>query len=178
LPRFAARAVKCQGAAAKEWLADREAELLPVPYYHLVFTLPAPIADIAYYNKAVIYGILFKTAAETLLTIAADPQHLGARIGLTAVLHSWGSALTHHPHVHIIVPGGGISLDGQRWISLSLLRRPHDHHRDLRARLWTAVSPGSSYSHRQLMIAVARSQRFNPARSAACRRPAAGPFGQ
>ncbi len=108
---------KCQGAAAKEWLAEREAELLPVPYYHVVFTLPAPIADIAYQNKAVIYDILFKAAAETLVTIAADPKHLGARIGLTAVLHSWGSALTHHPHVHIIVPGGGISLDGQRWIS-------------------------------------------------------------
>ena len=108
---------KCQGAAAKEWLAEREAELLPVPYYHVVFTLPAPIADIAYHNKAVIYGILFKAAAETLVTIAADPKYLGARIGLTAVLHSWGSALTHHPHVHIIVPGGGISLDGQRWIS-------------------------------------------------------------
>jgi hypothetical protein len=107
---------KCQGAAAREWLAEREAELLPVPYYHVVFTLPAPIADIAYQNKAVIYGILFKAAAETLITIAADPKHLGARIGLTAVLHSWGSALTHHPHVHIIVPGGGISLDGQRWI--------------------------------------------------------------
>ena len=108
---------KCQAAAAKEWLADRQAELLPVPYYHVVFTMPAPIADIAYYNKAVIYGILFKAAAETLITIAADPKHLGARIGLTAVLHRWGSALTHHPHVHIIVPGGGLSLDGQRWIS-------------------------------------------------------------
>jgi hypothetical protein len=108
---------KCQAAAAREWLADREAELLPVPYYHVVFTLPAPIADIAYHNKAAIYGILFKTAAETLITIAADPKHLGAQIGLTAVLHSWGSALTHHPHVHIIVPGGGISLDGERWIS-------------------------------------------------------------
>jgi hypothetical protein len=108
---------KCQGAAAKEWLAEREAELLPVPYYHVVFTLPAPIADIAYHNKAVIYGILFKAAAETLITIAADPKHLGTRIGLTAVLHSWGSALTHHPHVHIIVPGGGIALDGQRWTS-------------------------------------------------------------
>jgi Putative transposase/Transposase zinc-binding domain len=108
---------KCQAAAAKEWLADRQAELLPVPYYHVVFTMPAPIADIAYYNKAVIYDILFKAAAETLITIAADPKHLGARIGLTAVLHSWGSALTHHPHVHIIVPGGGLSLDGQRWIS-------------------------------------------------------------
>src|SRR5258708_4557824 len=108
---------KCRGAAAKEWLAERAAELLPVPYYHVVFTLPAPIADIAYHNKAVIYGILFKAAAETLVTIAADPKYLGARIGLTAVLHSWGSALTHHPHVHIIVPGGGIALDGERWIS-------------------------------------------------------------
>jgi hypothetical protein len=108
---------KCQGLAAKEWLADREAELLPVPYYHVVFTLPAAIADIAYHNKAVVYDLLFKAAAETLVTIAADPKHLGARIGFTAVLHSWGSALTHHPHVHIIVPGGGISLDGQRWIS-------------------------------------------------------------
>jgi hypothetical protein len=108
---------KCQGLAAKEWLAEREAELLPVPYYHLVFTLPAAIADIAYPNKAAIYSLLFKAAAETLVTIAADPKHLGARIGLTAVLHTWGSALTHHPHVHIIVPGGGISPDGQRWIS-------------------------------------------------------------
>jgi hypothetical protein len=108
---------KCQGAAAKEWLAEREAELLPVPYYHVVFTLPAPISDIAYQNKAVIYDILFKAAAETLITIAADPKHLGARIGLTSVLHTWGSALTHHPHVHIIVPGGGISLDGTRWVS-------------------------------------------------------------
>jgi hypothetical protein len=108
---------RCQAIAAKEWLADREAELLPVPYYHVVFTLPAAIGDIAYQNKAVIYGILFKAAAETLITIAADPKHLGARIGLTAVLHTWGSALTHHPHVHIIVPGGGISQDGQRWIA-------------------------------------------------------------
>jgi hypothetical protein len=108
---------KCQGAAAKEWLAERQAELLPVPYYHVVFTLPAQIADIAYQNKAVIYAILFKAAAETLITIAADPKHLGAKIALTAVLHTWGSALTHHPHVHIVVPGGGISLDGQRWIS-------------------------------------------------------------
>src|SRR6266403_2363649 len=108
---------KCQGAVAKAWLADREAELLPVAYYHVVFTLPAPIADIAYQNKAEIYRILFKAAAETLITIAADPKHLGARIGLTAVLHTWGSALTHHPHVHMIVPGGGISLDGKRWVS-------------------------------------------------------------
>jgi hypothetical protein len=90
---------------------------LPVPYYHVVFTLPAPIADIAYQNKAEIYAILFKAAAQTLLTIAADPKHLGARVGLTAVLHTWGSALTHHPHVHCIVPGGGLSLDGQRWVS-------------------------------------------------------------
>ena len=108
---------KCQGAAAKDWLAEREAELLPVPYFHVVFTLPAPIGDIAYQNKAVVYDILFKAAAETLITIAADPKHLGARIGLTAVLHTWGSALTHHPHVHIIVPGGGLSPGGERWIS-------------------------------------------------------------
>ena len=108
---------KCQGAAAKEWLAEREAELLPVPYFHVVFTLPGPIADIAYQNKAVIYDLLFKAAAEATLTIAADPKHLGASIGITAVLHTWGSALTHHPHVHMIVPGGGIALDGQRWIA-------------------------------------------------------------
>jgi hypothetical protein len=101
---------KCQGAAAKEWLAEREAELLPVPYYHVVFTLPAQIGDIAYQNKAVIYGLLFKASAETLITIAADPKHLGARIGVMSVLHSWGSALTHHPHIHMIVPGGGFSL--------------------------------------------------------------------
>jgi predicted Zn-ribbon and HTH transcriptional regulator len=108
---------KCQGAAAKDWLAEREAELLPVPYYHLVFTLPAVIADIAYQNKAVVYDLLFKVSAETMLTIAADPKHLGARIGITSVLHSWGSAMTHHPHVHMIVPGGGISPDGQHWVS-------------------------------------------------------------
>ena len=108
---------KCQGAAAKQWLADREAELLPVPYYHVVFTLPAAIADIAYQNKAVVYDLLFKVSAETMLTIAADPKHLGGRIGITSVLHTWGSALIHHPHVHMIVPGGGISPDGQRWVS-------------------------------------------------------------
>jgi hypothetical protein len=108
---------KCQGAAAKEWLAEREADLLPVPYYHVVFTLPAPIADIAYQNKAVVYDLLFKVSAETMLTIALDPKHLGARIGITSVLHTWGSAMTHHPHVHMIVPGGGISADGQRWVS-------------------------------------------------------------
>jgi len=108
---------KCQGAAAREWLAAREAELLPVPYFHVVFSLPAQIADIAYHNKAAIYDILFKASAETLITIAADPKHLGARIGVLSVLHTWGSALTHHPHVHMIVPGGGISLDGERWIA-------------------------------------------------------------
>jgi hypothetical protein len=108
---------KCQGAAAKHWLAARQGELLPVAYYHVVFTLPAPLADIAYQNKAVVYDLLFKAAARTLITIAADPKHLGARIGLTAVLHTWGSALTHHPHVHMIVPGGGISPGGDSWIS-------------------------------------------------------------
>ena len=107
---------KCQGAAAKDWLAARETDLLRVSYFHVVFTLPAEIAPIAYQNKAVVYDLLLRTAAETLLTIAADPKHLGARIGATAVLHTWGSAMTHHPHVHMIVPGGGISLDGTRWI--------------------------------------------------------------
>jgi hypothetical protein len=107
---------KCQGQVARDWLAARQAELLPVPYYHVVFTLPAPIADIAYQNKAVIYNLLFKASAETVLTIAADTKHLGARLGLTSVLHTWGSAMTHHPHIHMIVPGGGISLDGQRWL--------------------------------------------------------------
>ncbi len=105
------------GAAAREWLAEREAELLPVPYFHVVFSLPAKIADIAYQNKAAIYDILFKASAETMITIAADPKHLGARIGVLSVLHTWGSALNHHPHVHMIVPGGGISLDGARWVA-------------------------------------------------------------
>ena len=108
---------KCQGAAAKDWLAAREADLLPVGYFHLVFTLPAEIAGIAYQNKTVVYDLLFRAAAETLLTIAADPKHLGARIGATAVLHTWGSAMTHHPHVHMIVPGGGIALDGSKWVA-------------------------------------------------------------
>ena len=107
---------KCQGAAAREWLAAREAELLPVPYYHVVFSLPAQIADIAYQNKAVIYDLLFKASSEAMLTIAADPKHLGARIGFLSVLHTWGSPMTHHPHVHMIVPGGGFSLDGRRWV--------------------------------------------------------------
>ena len=105
---------KCQGAAARQWLAEREAELLPLPYYHVVFTLPSAISAVAWQNKAEVYGLLFKAASETMLTIAADPKHLGARIGMTAVLHTWGSALTHHPHVHMIVPGGGLSLDGER----------------------------------------------------------------
>jgi len=108
---------KCQGAAAREWMEDRESELLPVPYFHIVFTLPVAIGDIAYQNKAVIYDLLFKAAAEAMLTIAADPKHLGARIAITAVLHTWGSAMTHHPHVHMIVPGGGLSPDGKRWIA-------------------------------------------------------------
>jgi hypothetical protein len=108
---------KCQGSAARRWLENRQADLLPVDYYHVVFTLPAPISDIAYQNKAVIYNLLFKATAETLLTIAADPKRLGARLGITAVLHTWGSALTHHPHLHCIVPGGGLSLDGQRWVA-------------------------------------------------------------
>jgi hypothetical protein len=108
---------KCQSTAAFRWLQARQAELLPVDYYHVVFTLPAPVGDIAYQNKAVIYAILFKAAAETLLTIAADPKHLGARIGVTSVLHTWGSSLTHHPHIHCIVPGGGLSLDGERWVA-------------------------------------------------------------
>ena len=108
---------KCQGAAARTWLAEREADLLPVGYFHVVFTLPAEVADIAWQNKAVVYDLLFRAASETMLTIAADPKHLGARIGITAVLHSWGSALTHHPHVHMIVPGGGIAPGEDRWVS-------------------------------------------------------------
>ncbi len=108
---------KCQAAASRDWLDDRRAELLPVPYFHVVFTLPAEIADMAFTNKRVMYGILFKASAEATLTIAADPKHLGAKIAITSVLHTWGSAMTHHPHVHMIVPGGGVSLDGQKWIS-------------------------------------------------------------
>jgi len=108
---------KCQSSAAQRWLDARQVDLLPVEYYHVVFTLPAPIADIAYQNKAVVYGLLFDLAAEVLLTIAADPKHLGARIGATLVLHTWGSALTHHPHVHGIVPGGGLASDGKTWVA-------------------------------------------------------------
>ena len=108
---------KCQSTAAKRWLDARQADLLPVEYYHVVFTLPAPIADLAYQNKAEFYGLLFDMAAEVLQTIAADPKHLGARIGATLVLHTWGSALTHHPHVHGIVPGGGLAPDGKTWVA-------------------------------------------------------------
>ena len=107
---------KCQSSAAQRWLEARQADLLPVDYYHLVFTLPAPLSALAYTNKELMYGLLFDLAAETLRTIAADPKHLGARIGLTLVLHTWGSALTHHPHVHGIVPGGGLALDAERWV--------------------------------------------------------------
>ncbi len=107
---------KCQGSAAQRWLDARSADLLPVDYYHVVFTLPAPLSALAYTNKELMYGLLFDVAADTLRTIAADPKHLGARIGITLVLHTWGSALTHHPHVHGIVPGGGLALDADRWI--------------------------------------------------------------
>ena len=108
---------RCQGAAARTWLEAREADLLPVGYFHVVFTLPAEVAAVALQNKALVYDLLFKAASETMLTIASDPKHLGARIGITAVLHTWGSAMTHHPHIHMIVPGGGIARDGTRWIS-------------------------------------------------------------
>jgi hypothetical protein len=108
---------KCQGPAARDWMAARSEDVLPVEYFHVVFTLPAEIARIAYWNKKAVYDLLFKASAETLTTIAADPRHLGARIGMTSVLHTWGSALTHHPHVHIIAPGGGLSPDGTRWIA-------------------------------------------------------------
>src|ERR1700754_3180182 len=108
---------KCQASAAHRWLEARQADLLPVEYFHVVFTLPAPISAIAWYNKRIIYGLLLDIAADTLRTIAADPRHLGARIGATLVLHTWGSALTHHPHAHGIVPGGGLSPDGERWIA-------------------------------------------------------------
>jgi Zn finger protein HypA/HybF involved in hydrogenase expression len=108
---------KCQASSALRWLEARQVDLLPVEYFHVVFTLPEPVSAIAYYNKREIYTILFKVAAQTLLTIGADPKHLGAKLGLTLVLHTWGSSLTHHPHVHGIVPGGGLSVDGEHWIS-------------------------------------------------------------
>ena len=108
---------KCQSLARAEWLAERQAELLPVPYFHVVFTVPAAVAEIAFHNKAAVYAIVFRAAAQTLCTIAADPRHLGAEIGVVAVLHTWGQNLHHHPHVHCVVPGGGLSLDGTRWIA-------------------------------------------------------------
>jgi len=108
---------KCQGPAARDWMAARAEDLLPVEYFHVVFTLPAEIAQIAFWNKRAIYGLLFRASAETVMTIAADPKRLGARIGMTSVLHTWGSALTHHPHIHMIVPGGGLSSDGTRWVA-------------------------------------------------------------
>jgi hypothetical protein len=110
---------RCQGSAAREWLAAREAELLPVPYFHVVFSLPAQIAKIAYQNKGPVYDLLFKVSADVMTTIAADPAHLGAKIAITSVLHTWGSAMMHHPHVHMIVPGGGLSPDGAKWIRAS-----------------------------------------------------------
>jgi hypothetical protein len=108
---------KCQAGAAKTWLAAREAELLPVRYFHLVFTLPKQIADIAHQNKREIYNLLMRASADTVIKIAADPKHLGAKVGITSVLHTWGSAMTHHPHVHMIVPGGGFSTDGSKWVT-------------------------------------------------------------
>ena len=110
---------RCQGSAAREWFAAREAELLPVPYFHVVFSLPAEIAEIAYQNKGLVYDLLFKVSADVMTTIAADPEHLGAKIAITSVLHTWGSAMMHHPHVHMIVPGGGLSPDGTKWIRAS-----------------------------------------------------------
>ncbi len=107
---------KCQAPAARDWMAARAEDLLPVEYFHLVFTLPAEIARIAYWNKKAVYGLLFRASAETVMTIAADPKRLGARVGMTSVLHTWGSALTHHPHIHMIVPGGGLSPDGMNWV--------------------------------------------------------------
>jgi len=108
---------KCQGLARAQWLADRQAELLDVPYFHVVFTVPEAVAAIAFQNQTAVYDILFRAAAETLRTIAADPQHLGAEIGFLAVLHTWGQNLLHHPHLHCLVPGGGIAPDGQSWIA-------------------------------------------------------------
>jgi hypothetical protein len=107
---------KCQGPAARDWMAARAENLLPVEYFHVVFTLPAEIAQIAFWNKKAVYDLLFRASAETVMTIAADPKRMGAQMGMTSVLHTWGSALTHHPHIHMIVPGGGLSPDGTRWV--------------------------------------------------------------
>ena len=108
---------KCQGPAARDWMEARAEDLLPVEYFHVVFTIPAEIAKIAYWNKKAVYGLLFKASAKTVMTIAADPKRMGAKVGMTSVLHTWGSALTHHPHIHMIVPGGGLSMDGNRWVA-------------------------------------------------------------
>tara|TARA_R110000737_G_scaffold140862_1_gene171636 strand:- start:284 stop:1477 length:1194 start_codon:yes stop_codon:yes gene_type:complete len=108
---------KCQGPAARDWMAARAEDLLPIEYFHVVFTLPAEIARIAYWNKKAVYGLLFRASAQAVMTIAADPKRMGAKVGMTSVLHTWGSALTHHPHVHMIVPGGGLSKDGNRWVA-------------------------------------------------------------
>jgi len=108
---------KCQGPAARDWMTARAEDLLPVEYFHVVFTLPAEIARIAYWNKRSVYGLLFRASAQTVAAIAADPKRLGARVGMTSVLHTWGSALTHHPHIHMIVPGGGLSKSGNRWVA-------------------------------------------------------------
>ncbi|WP_299913680.1 IS91 family transposase [uncultured Paracoccus sp.] len=108
---------KCQGPAARDWMAARAEDLLPVEYFHVVFTLPAEIAQVAFWNKKAVYDLLFRASAETVMNIAADPKRMGARVGMTSVLHSWGSALTHHPHIHMIVPGGGLSPDGARWVA-------------------------------------------------------------
>jgi len=107
---------RCQAAASYEWLEARKRDLLPVAYYHVVFTLPAPLARVAFQNKKPVYDALFKAVSETLMTIGADPKHLGAKLGATLVLHTWGSAMTHHPHIHGVVPGGGLSPDGKRWV--------------------------------------------------------------
>jgi len=108
---------KCQNSERAQWLESRKAELLPVEYFHVVFTVPEEVARIAFYNQKIVYGILFRAASQTLLTIARDPKHLGGEIGFFAVLHTWGQNLLHHPHVHCVVPGGGLSPDHQRWIA-------------------------------------------------------------
>ena len=169
---------KCQGAAARTWLAEREADLLPVGYFHVVFTLTVGDADIAFQNKAVVYDLLFRAAAETMLTIAADPKHLGARIGITAVLHTWGSAMTHHPHVHMIVPGGGIALDGSagspatRLLAAGARARqalppavPHQTDRTPLGRATGLFRPSGRLTDRRLFL-----RHLAPARNKRCRR--------
>jgi len=177
---------KCQGRKAEQWLEDRQADLLPVEYYHVVFTLPALIADIAYQNKAVVYDLLLSVSAQTLATIAADAKHLGAQIGITSVLHTWGSALTHHPHAHCIVPGGG--LDGENWVPckrgfflsvrvLSLLfrrlflERLHLAHRDGQLRFFGELAQLANYAaFRQYLAPLAKTDWYVYAKQ-----PFAGP---